>query len=101
MLAEIYDKYVFNPPASAEDLEDGEDEGYEGATVIETVRGFYNGPLEQVVLLDFARYAACTLFGFLHSVILICGSCAFCAVQPIPITAKGIRSVSKPLRAEP
>jgi DNA polymerase elongation subunit (family B) len=54
LLTEIYDTHVFNPPANIEeDEEDGK--GYEGATVIDTIKGFYGGPLEQIILLDFMR----------------------------------------------
>jgi hypothetical protein len=53
--AEIHNKYVFNPPKNmSEDDDDNENEGYEGAVVIDTVKGFYGGPCDQVVLLDFA-----------------------------------------------
>jgi DNA polymerase elongation subunit (family B) len=55
LLAEIYDHYVFNPPRGAsEDEEDDDAQGYEGATVIDTKKGFYSGACEQVILLDFA-----------------------------------------------
>ncbi|KAG5187345.1 hypothetical protein JKP88DRAFT_307603 [Tribonema minus] len=45
---DIYGEWVFNtpPPAAAG--------GYQGATVIEPTTGFYGGPTDQVVLLDFA-----------------------------------------------
>lgn len=54
LLTEICDTHVFNPPANVEEDPDDDSGGYEGATVIDTVKGFYGGPLEQVILLDFA-----------------------------------------------
>ncbi len=57
LLAEIYGRYVYNPPDSAPAVEEGEEDdvaGYPGATVIPTRPGFYGGPCDQVVLLDFA-----------------------------------------------
>lgn len=54
ILAEIHGQYVYNPPANAVDAEGEESvQGYEGATVIDTKKGFYNGPTQQVVLLDY------------------------------------------------
>lgn len=49
ILSEIHGEYIFNPPAEATDTG-----GYEGATVIDTVKGFYHRGDEQVILLDFA-----------------------------------------------
>jgi len=51
ILAEIYDELVYNPPAAAKE-DDGE--GYAGATVIDTVAGYYSGFNDQVILGDFA-----------------------------------------------
>jgi DNA polymerase elongation subunit (family B) len=45
---EIFGKYVFNSPPPAPP------DGYQGATVIEPSVGYYGGPTDQVVLLDFA-----------------------------------------------
>lgn len=57
ILSEILGHYVFNN--DVEDVEDAPAEeetgGYQGATVIDTIPGYYNGPCDQVVLLDFAR----------------------------------------------
>ena len=52
ILAEIYDTYVYNPPPAAKE-DDGE--GYTGATVIDTVPGYYSGLNDQIILGDFAR----------------------------------------------
>lgn len=49
ILAEIYDEFVYNPPVAVDD-----GEGYAGATVIDTVPGYYSGPDDQVILGDFA-----------------------------------------------
>ena len=53
ILSELHDEYVFNPPCQPTS-EDGAAVGYTGATVVDTIKGFYRGPLDQVVLLDFA-----------------------------------------------
>ena len=54
ILAELFGHYYYNPPKNAD--EEGDDDAkYEGATVIDTIKGFYGKPLQQVVLLDFAR----------------------------------------------
>jgi hypothetical protein len=45
---ELFGTYVFNTPPPSTDT------GYEGATVIETHRGYYGKPDQQVILLDFA-----------------------------------------------
>lgn len=55
ILAELFGTYFYNPPPSIGDDEQGQ--GYEGATVIDTQKGFYGGECDQVVLLDFSRYA--------------------------------------------
>jgi DNA polymerase elongation subunit (family B) len=58
LLSETYGRYVYNPPIQANDTDTDNTEavGYQGATVIDTCRGFYGGPNDQVCLLDFARY---------------------------------------------
>jgi DNA polymerase elongation subunit (family B) len=53
LLTEIYGEYYYNPPEGLREDDDGK--GYEGAIVVDTEKGFYNGPCDQVVLLDFAR----------------------------------------------
>lgn len=45
---EMYGEYIFNTPSPAADS------GYVGATVIDTHRGYYGKPDQQVILLDFA-----------------------------------------------
>jgi DNA polymerase family B len=46
--SELFGTYIFNTPPPAMDS------SYEGATVIDTHRGYYGKPDEQVILLDFA-----------------------------------------------
>jgi DNA polymerase elongation subunit (family B) len=46
---EIHGEWVFNTPPPAPEG------GFQGATVIDPITGFYGGPTDQVVLLDFAR----------------------------------------------
>lgn len=59
ILSKIIGKYAFNPPPSQEEDAVGDEEtapsDYKGAIVIDTERGFYGAPDEQVILLDFAR----------------------------------------------
>jgi DNA polymerase elongation subunit (family B) len=62
VLAEIFGDYYYNPPRNANGEEEEEKQGYEGAKVIDTVKGFYGGPCEQVVLLDFARYSETQIY---------------------------------------
>ena len=57
ILSKILGSHVFNPPPSQEEDGVGDEDApseYQGATVIETQRGFYGGECQEIILLDFA-----------------------------------------------
>lgn len=84
ILAEIYDQYLYNyssPPPRIDD-DDEKKQKYTGATVIDTVAGYYNGPTQQIVLGDFA-----SLYPSIQIAYSICPSRLVRADKPTEVAA--------------